>query len=83
LALARAIVLLYGLILNKRHGGWTAAFLITTILTSVTGFPLPATQLLPSHITGLISIVLLAVAVVALYVFHLKDAWRWIYVVPR
>jgi len=71
---------LYGLIAGKPHGGWTATFLVTTILTSVTGFPLPATQLLPSHIVGVISIVLLAVAVAALYVYRLAGAWRWIYV---
>jgi uncharacterized membrane protein SirB2 len=55
--------------------------LVTTILTSLTGFPLPATQLLPSHIIGIISIVLLSIAVSALYIYRLRDAWRWIYVV--
>jgi uncharacterized membrane protein SirB2 len=43
--------------------------------------PLPATQLLPSHIVGIFSIVLLAIAVAALYVYRLRGAWRWIYVV--
>jgi uncharacterized membrane protein SirB2 len=80
IGIATGLVVLYGLIAGKPHGGWTAAFLATTILTSVTGFPLPATQLLPSHIVGIISIVLLTVAVVALYVYHLAAAWRWIYV---
>jgi hypothetical protein len=80
IGIATGFVVLYGLITGRPRGGWTAAFLITTILTSVTGFPLPATQLLPSHIVGIISIVLLAVAVTALYVYHLAGAWRWIYV---
>jgi hypothetical protein len=81
IGIATGFVVLYGLISDKPHGGWTAAFLVTTILTSLTGFPLPATQLLPSHIVGVISLVLLAAAVAALYVYHLVDAWRWIYVV--
>jgi hypothetical protein len=49
-------------------------------LTSLTGFPLPATQLLPSHIFGVISMVLLALAVYAIYAKHLAGSWRWIYV---
>jgi len=78
--IATGLVVVYGLIGGQPHAGWTAAFLATTILTSLTGFPLPATQLLPSHIVGIISIVLLAIAVAALYVYHLAGAWRWIYV---
>ena len=80
IGIATGLVVLYGLVTGKPDGTWTAVFLITTILTSVTGFPLPATQLLPSHIVGIISIVLLAVAVAALYVYHLRGGWRWIYV---
>jgi hypothetical protein len=81
IGIATGLVVVYGLISGKPHGGWTAAFLVTTILTSLTGFPLPATQLLPSHIFGIISMVLLGLAVAALYVYHLAGAWRWIYVV--
>jgi hypothetical protein len=80
IGIATGLVVLYGLVAGKPDGRWTAVFLVTTILTSLTGFPLPATQLLPSHIVGIISIVLLAVAVAALYVYHLAGAWRWIYV---
>jgi hypothetical protein len=80
IGIATGLVVLYGLITDKPHGGWTAAFLAATILTSLTGFPLPATQLLPSHIVGVISIVLLGVACAALYVYRLAGAWRWIYV---
>jgi len=78
--IAAGFVVLYGLLAGKPHGGWTAVFLATTVLTSVTGFPLPATGLLPSHIVGVLSLVLLAVAIAALYVYRLAGAWRWIYV---
>jgi hypothetical protein len=59
----------------------TATFLATTILTSVTGFIFPFTKLLPSHIVGIISLVLLAVATFALYGGHLSGVWRPIYTV--
>jgi hypothetical protein len=57
------------------------AFLITMIATDVTGFFLPATMLLPSHIVGILSLVLIAIALAASYAFHFTGAWRWIYAV--
>lgn len=59
----------------------TAIFLVTTILTSATGFLFPFTKLLPSHIVGIISLVLLAFATLALYGGHLRGIWRPIYTV--
>jgi hypothetical protein len=59
----------------------TAIFLATTILTSVTGFLFPFTELLPSHIVGIISLVMLAFATFALYGRHLLGIWRPIYTV--
>jgi hypothetical protein len=75
------LIVAWGLLTAKRLTGWTELFLLTTILTSVTGFFLPATQLKPSHIVGIISLVVLAVALYALYARRLEGAWRWIYVV--
>src|SRR5262249_45450961 len=56
-------------------------FLLTTVLTSVTGFGFPFTHLLPSHKVGILSLVLLALAIVGRYVFRLAGAWRSIYVI--
>ena len=75
------LVVVLGLIASRRLDGFTAAFLASTVLTSVTGFGFPFEHLLPSHIVGIISLVLVAVAIVARYVRHLSGAWRWIYVV--
>jgi hypothetical protein len=75
------LVVLFGLLTAKRLDGWTALFLTTTVLTSATGFLFPFHKLLPSHIVGIISLVLLAVAILARYALHLAGAWRWIYVV--
>jgi hypothetical protein len=75
------LLVLYGLIKGKRFDGATAIFLATTVLTSLTGFLFPFTHLLPSHIVGMISLVVLAIAIVARYALHLAGSWRWIYVV--
>jgi len=75
------VAVLVGMLKADRMPGWTAFFLITTVLTSVTGFMFPAAKLLPSHIVGIISLVLLALALFALYGKHLAGAWRATYVV--
>jgi hypothetical protein len=74
-------IVVYGLLTGKRLDGWTAIFLTTTVLTSLTGFLFPVEHLLPSHVVGIISLVVLAVAILARYALHLSHAWRWIYVV--
>ncbi len=80
IGIAAGLVVLFGLLTSSKLEGWTALFLATTVLTSVTGFFFPRAQLLPSHIVGIISLVVLAVALIALYVYHLVRSWRWIYV---
>jgi hypothetical protein len=81
IGIASGLIVLYGLLAGRALGGWTALFLLTTILTSVTGFPLPPFGLDPPRIVGILSLILLAIAVGAYYAFHLAGAWRWIYVV--
>ena len=81
IGIASGLVVLYGLLSGKPLAGWTALFLLTTVLTSLTGFPLPPFGFDPPRAIGIILLVLLAAAVVALYVFHLAGAWRWIYIV--
>jgi hypothetical protein len=75
------LIVMFGLLGSNRMAGWTALFLLTTILTSATGFLFPFTNLLPSHMVGILSLVLLAIACIALYGMKLSGAWRWIYVV--
>jgi hypothetical protein len=65
-------VALFGMITGKRLDGWTAIFLVTTVLTSITGFLLPFHKLLPSHILGIISLVVLAVAITATIALYLN-----------
>jgi hypothetical protein len=79
--IAAGLIAMAGLLTSNPLRGWTALFLITTILTSATGFLFPFTTLLPSHIVGIISLLLLAVAVFSLYGGHLSGIWRPAYVV--
>jgi hypothetical protein len=73
------LVVLSGLLGSKLMPSWTALFLVTTILTNATGFLFPFDKLLPSHVIAIISLVLLAIACIALYGMKLAGAWRWIY----
>jgi phosphoglycerol transferase MdoB-like AlkP superfamily enzyme len=79
-AIVSGLVVLAGMLQARRLPGWTTLFLVTTILTSVTGFMFPIAGLTPAIIVGLISVVLLAIAVAALYLKRMNGAWRWIYV---
>ena len=73
------IIVMFGMLGSKRQPGLTAIFLLCTILTSATGFlipPLLFDKTLPSHMIGLLSLVLLLFACIALYVMRLSGAWR-------
>jgi len=80
IAIAAGLIVMFGMLGANRLPGLTAIFLLFTILTSATGFLFPFTQLLPSHMIGILSLVLLAIACIALYVMRLSGPWRWIYV---
>ena len=75
------LMVVFGMFGSKKLDGWTALFLATTVLTSVTGFFFPFDHILPSHIVGIVSLVVLAIAILALYALRLAGPWRWIYVV--
>jgi K+-transporting ATPase A subunit len=81
IGIVSGLVVMFGLLVGRRLNGWTALFLISTVLTSVTGFFFPFHGVTPAIVVGIISLVLLAVAIVARYARHLAGAWRWIYVV--
>jgi hypothetical protein len=83
IGIVSGIVVVFGMLGSNRMPGLTAIFLLFTILTSATGFLLPpllSEKLLPSHMVGIISLLLLAIACVALYGQKASGAWRWIYV---
>ena len=74
-------VVVFGLLTAKRLDDWTAVFLASTVLTSVTGFMFPFHKFLPSHGVGIVSLIVLALAILARYAFHLAGGWRRTYVI--
>ena len=81
IAIVSGIIVMFGLLGSNRMPGLTAIFLLFTILTSATGFLFPFKELLPSYIIAGISLVLLAIACLALYGMKLKGVWRPVYIV--
>ena len=80
-AIVSGLVVLFGLCAGKPLNDWTAWFLATTVATSVTGFLFPIHGFTPAIGVGILSLIVLAVAITARYGRHLLGPWRWIYVV--
>ena len=81
IAIVTGLVVLFGMIADKRLDSWTKWFLITAVATTVTGFFFPFHGLTPAVGLGIISIPFLAITIFARYSKHLAGAWRWIYVI--
>jgi hypothetical protein len=75
------LVVVGGLMAGARLHGWTALFLASTTLTSVTGFGFPFATITPAHIVGVLSLIVLVACLAALYWKRLAGAWRPTYVV--
>ena len=78
--IASGLIVLERFFRNRTLGVSNVVFLTTTILTSVTGFLFPFKAFGPPHVVGVISLVVLAIALFALYAGNLVGPWRWIYV---
>jgi hypothetical protein len=81
IGIVSGIIVMFAMLGSRSTPGMTAIFLLFTILTSATGFLFPFTKLLPSHMIAILSLVLLAIACIALYGMALSGGWRWIYAV--
>lgn len=81
LGIIAGLVVAGGLVAGVRPGVWTTLFLATTIFTSATGFGFPSNGVTPARVVGVLSLLLLAVCVVALYAKHLRGRWRDLFVV--
>jgi hypothetical protein len=80
IGIVSGLIVLFGMFRARRLEAWTALFLATTVLTSVTGFFFPRDHVMPSHVVGALSLAVLVVALLALYAYRLAGSWRWIYV---
>jgi len=81
IAIVSGCVVVAGLLAAQSLDSWTIVFLITTGLTSATGFGFPFEKFLPSHALSIISLAVLAVTILARYSFQLSGSWRWVYVI--
>ena len=81
IGIATGFIIIIQMIGGKQLGGLNTTFLATTILTSVTGYFFPITKVTPGIIIGAISLVVLAIALFALYAKKLTGSWRTVYVV--
>jgi len=79
--IASGLVVMYGFLTSQRVDRWTALFLVSTVLTSVTGFLFPFKHVTPGIVVGVVSLVVLAVAIAALYALRLSGPWRVTYVI--
>jgi len=79
--LSSGFVVLFGLITGRKLENWTSLFLMTTVLTSLTGFGFPVQHLMPSHVLGTLSLIVLGLAIFARYARRVSGAWRKTYVI--
>jgi hypothetical protein len=81
-ALVAGFVVVRDLFASRTPPTWTAVYIATAVLTSVTGFgfdfPFGA-----SHVVGIISLAILVAVIAAYYVLHLSGPWRWIYAISQ
>jgi hypothetical protein len=80
IAIVAGLIVMFGMLGPYKSGGLTAIFLLFTILTSVTGFMFPFDGVTPGILIGILSVILLAIACLALYGTKLAGPWRWVYV---
>jgi hypothetical protein len=81
IGIVSGLVVVGGLMAGVRLSGWVGLFLAATVLTNVTGFGFPFVTLLPSHVVGALSLLVLPVAIAALYWKRLEGGWRTVFVV--
>ncbi|SPE45717.1 conserved membrane hypothetical protein [Candidatus Sulfotelmatobacter sp. SbA7] len=81
IGIVSGLIVVFGMLSGKQLDGWTALFLVTTVLTNVTGFFFPFEHLKPSYIVATISLLVLAIAIVARYPQNLAGGWRRTYVI--
>ena len=79
--IAAGLVVLMALLGGRERAGWMEFFLVTTVATSVTGFGFPVDRIFPSHVVGVVSLVVLAAAIFGRYGAHLSGRWRPIHVI--
>ncbi len=81
IGIASGLIVLAALLGGRILSLWNGLFLISTVLTSLTAFGFPFTKVTPGIILGILSLIVLAIAIFALYARHLNGVWRRTYVI--
>jgi hypothetical protein len=81
IGIATGLVALFFMLRSNKSEKWTAVFLISTVLTSVTGFMFQSERIGPPHVVGALSLVVLALCLAAFYGYRLAGRWRMAYVI--
>jgi hypothetical protein len=81
IGIATGFIVLFGLLQGRLLGAWNGLFLLTTVLTSVTGFFFPNKTITPGIVLGILSLIALLIALIALYGQHLQGGWKRTYAV--
>ena len=76
-AIVAGAVSMMGMLRNGAFRFWTKLFLITAVVTSVTGFFFPLKGITSAQFVGVLALIILAVGLVAFYRFQVAKAWRW------
>jgi hypothetical protein len=81
IAIGSGFIVIFGMMASKRLPIITTTFMVTTALTSITGFMFPFKGVTPAVVLGVLSLVILAIAAIALYARHLGGRWRGTWVI--
>jgi hypothetical protein len=79
--IASGIIVVIGLLANRRFDGWTSTFLVTTVLTNTTGFLFPVDRFTPGHAIAIVSLTALTFAILARYKCHMIGGWARVYAI--
>lgn len=79
--IASGFVVVSGMLRDRHRRGWATIFILSSMLTSLTGFLFPIIRLMPSHTLGLLSLSVITLAIFARAAFRLEGPWRGVYVV--
>lgn len=79
LALATGLVVSMRMLRHEALGAWPRNFFVLSFASSTSGFFFPISDLKPSHLIGIFSLLVLGPTLRGYYVAHQHGAWRAIY----
>jgi hypothetical protein len=81
LAILSGIIVAQGFIVGRRHENSTLSFMVTTIVTVMTGFFFPYHGFTPAIGVGILCVAIYVPTALARYTFHMAGIWRHVFIV--